>query len=93
MASRDVNRLAESYHWVDQSSASAPQLMQRLERMARASLLDAQVFDAQIFGAGNPIPPDVERTAVMQLHLDGRTSARVIDLEVVRYAGCYFARF
>ncbi len=93
IASRNVNRLAESYHWVDQSSTSALDLMQQLERMTATALLDAQIFDAQIFSASSPIRLGGERTGLMQLHLGGQTSARVVNLHVVRYAGCYFARF
>ena len=41
LALDDVNRLAESYHWVDQSHRQAQQLMLRLEELAGQPLLDA----------------------------------------------------
>lgn len=68
--------------------------MQRLETLASTPLLDAQVFVAQIFGAGEAPGSDAgERTGIMQLQLSGLTYPQVVDLNVVRYAGCYFARF
>ena len=90
----DVNRLAESYHWVGMSQKQAQPIMARLARMASTPMVETQYFDARIgpgglqltdAGAGNPA------SGVMQLRLGGR-SIQVIDFEVIRYAGCYFIR-
>lgn len=97
LALHDVNRLAESYHWVGQSHQQAQQLMQRLDQLAARSLLEAHFFDAQI-GPGGMQLADANNgnsgAGVMQLTLGGRASAaQVVDFEVLRYAGCYFIKF
>lgn len=95
-ALHDVNRVAESYHWVGQSHRQAQQLMQRLDRLASQPLLDAHFFDAQIgpggmqladAGAGNG------GAGVLQLMLGGSGAPQVVDFGVLRHAGCYFIRF
>lgn len=96
LALGNVNRLAESYHWVGQSHPQAQQLMLRLERLAAQPLLGAHFFDAQI-GPGGMQLADANNgnrgAGVMQL-IFGRDSApQVVDFDVLRYAGCYFIRF
>ena len=96
LALRDVNRLAESYHWVGQSHANAQPLLARLERMSRQPLQDIAFFDAQI-GPGGMQLADASGGAgaagIMQLMLGGDAGPQVVDLHVERYAGCYFVRF
>ncbi len=95
LALRDINRLAESYHWVGVTQAQSQPLMHRLERMAQQPLDDARYFDAEI-GAGGMQWADAgthySSGGVMQLQFGG-ASPQVLDLEVERYAGCYFVRF
>ena len=83
----NVNRLAESYHWVGKSNRQAQQQMLQLERMAGEGLLEAQLFDTQIgLGAGDG------SAAMLQLTLGQDQPRQVLDLDVMRYSGCYFAR-
>ena len=96
LALHDVNRLAESYHWVGQSNRQAQQLMQRLDRLTTQPLLEARFFDAQI-GLGGVQLADASNGnrggSVMQLTLGRDSAPQVIDFDVLRYAGCYFIRF
>lgn len=92
----DVNRIAESYHWVGMSSRSANATMQRLERLARHSVVDAQYYDAQI--SGGEMYADAGRSigggaGVLQVTFGGESGAAIQDFDVERYAGCYFVRF
>lgn len=96
LALRDVNRLAESYHWVGQSHRQAQQLMQRLDRLTRQPLLETRFFDAQI-GPGGLQLVDASRSnggaGIMQLIFGPDSTRQVVDFQVLRYAGCYFIRF
>ena len=95
LALHNVNRLAESYHWVGKSHREARQHMLRLERMATQRLQDAKLFHAQMgsgatqfAGAGTTSPG----TGVVQLTLGNGAMQEIVDLEVMRYSGCYFVR-
>lgn len=95
----DVNRIAESYHWVGLSHRQSQPVMQRLERMTRQTLMDVHYFDATLgdnalyADAGSSAAPSGNGpSGVMQLMFGG-DAAQVVDLEVTRYAGCYFVRF
>lgn len=83
----NVNRLAESYHWVGKSNRQAQQQMLQLERMASEGLMGAALFDARINTAGND-----DSSAMLQLRLGKGSVRQVVDLDVLRYSGCYFAR-
>lgn len=91
----DVNRLAESWNWVGRSSESAKPLMQRLERMSRENLRNVQYFDAHI-GSGLQVADasfgGPQGAGIMQVTV-GKSSPQVMDLQVQRYAGCYFVSF
>lgn len=96
LALRDVNRLAESYHWIGLSHTQSKPIMQRLDRLSSQPLEDVHYFDAQIgpggmqladAGAGN-----AAAAGVMQLMFGGE-SRHAVDFDVQRYAGCYFVRF
>jgi hypothetical protein len=52
LALGDINRLAESYHWVGLTQAQSKPIMQRLERLSQLQLEDARFFDAQIGPGG-----------------------------------------
>lgn len=92
----DVNRIAESYHWVGMGHKQAAQVMQRLEQMAAQPLVDTQFFDATI-SIGGYADADASigsgAGGIMQLMFGNASAARVVDLDVERYAGCYFVRF
>lgn len=95
LALHSVNRLAESYHWVGKSHREAQQYMLRLERMAKQPLQDARLFHAQIGSSGVQFA-DASAThssaSIVQLTLGNGSMRQVVDLEVMRYAGCYFVR-
>lgn len=95
-ALRDVNRLAESWHWAGMKTAQARPAMARLERLARESLRDLQFIDARI-GVGGLQLADASNgidgsAGLMQLTVGG-ASPDMLDLQVHRYHGCYFVRF
>ena len=93
LALADVNRLAESYHWVGMSHRQSQPIMQRLDRLARQPLQHAQYHDAQVGPGGIQLAGGGHAPAgVLQLHFGGR-SPQVVDFDVERYAGCYFVRF
>lgn len=93
----DVNRLAESYHWVGLSQKQSQPIMQRLERLAAQPLADTRYFDARIGPGGSQLADANGGSGnasfgVMQLQFGGQ-SRQVMDVEVTRYAGCYFVTF
>lgn len=97
IALHDVNRLAESYHWVGMSHAQAKPLLQRLDRMAQQQVVATQYYSASmglgldLADAGGWGDGGDAGTMLVQLHGDGSTQA--LELNVHRYAGCYFLRF
>lgn len=88
----DVNRVAESYHWVGMDSNQANHTMDRLQRLATHPVIDTAYYGAGIGslladaggGAGG---------GMLQLVLAGDGAANVVDFDVHRYAGCYFVSF
>lgn len=93
----DVNRIAESWHWVGLGHQAAMPVMQRLERMAMSTLVDARFFDASI-GGGHATWASADASldaagGILQLTLGGEGGYQVLDLQVQPYAGCYFVRF
>ncbi len=95
LALGDVNRVAESYHWVGLSQKQSGPIIRRLERLANLPLEDAQYFSAEIGPGGMQLADaDGGNTAsgVMQLRFGGH-AAQAVDFEVTRYAGCYFIKF
>ncbi|MGQ4661550.1 hypothetical protein [Lysobacter sp. F6437] len=94
----DVNRIAESYHWVGLDTGQARSIMQRLGRLAGQPLWQAHYFDARIGGGVMQLADASGSTAlgdagVMQLVLGDDGSRQVQDFEVRRYHGCYFVHF
>jgi hypothetical protein len=91
----DVNRVAESYHWVGMSSRAANATMQRLEQLARKQVADTQYYDATI--SGGELYADAGAVGgsagVMQVRFGDATTVSLQDFDVERYAGCYFVRF
>jgi hypothetical protein len=97
----DVNRIAESYHWVGLSTREGERVLDRLQRLAREPVADAHYFDASIssssFGAeaielastdNGPGP-----AGMLQLQVGQGSGTTVVDMNVERYAGCYFVKF
>ena len=98
MALHDVNRLAESWYWVGATQKQATPVMKQLEKLARRNVLASHYYDAHIgFGlqladAGDGYPDD-GRAGILQLTVGDRDDAVPLELNVERYAGCYFVRF
>ena len=91
----DVNRLAESYHWVGMSQEQSKPVMQQLQRLALQPLEDAHYFNAQIGDGAMQLAsaggaPSAK--GILQLTLAGE-SRQTIDFYVERFSGCYFIRF
>jgi hypothetical protein len=100
MAMDDVNRVAESYHWVGMSSRQGEATLDRLQALTGRPVLDSHYFDAQI---GPALSADASTLAsadngiggdagMLQLLLGG-DAPTAIDFDVHRYAGCYFVTF
>lgn len=97
LALGDVNRVAESYHWVGMSSRQGERVLDRLQGLTGKPVLDGHYFDAQIGDAGavlasndNAIGGDA---GMLQLVLGGGDARSAIDFDVHKYAGCYFVTF
>ncbi|HEU0305458.1 MAG TPA: hypothetical protein VFR30_00650 [Lysobacter sp.] len=88
-ALRDVNRVAESYHWAGMSQRQALPVMKQLERLSVKPLTDARFLAAWIGSgeqAASAIPADA---GIMQL-VFADSGGRTMDFEVRRHSGCYF---
>jgi hypothetical protein len=87
-ALHDVNRVAESYHWVGMNQRQALPVMKQLERLSSQSLADARYLGAWIASADAGVRPMPTDAGLMQLvFADG---PRIINFSVRRYSGCYF---
>ena len=105
-ALRDANRIAESFHWVGMTNAQGQRVMDRLQSLGQRRVRDAHYFDAHITTLPMAETSFADTSAwqaaastghvagsgTLQLQLDG-PAVTVIDLEIERYAGCYFVRF
>lgn len=92
----EVNRIAESYHWVGMGHRSAQATMRRLEALAAKPLAEARFFDVSI-GSGLDAYADAGATTpsqggVMQLSFGDGAMRHVVDFAVEQYQGCYFIR-
>lgn len=95
MGLRDVNRLAESYHWVGMTHEQAVPVMKQLEALTRAQLLGAQVHSMSMGlqfadASGEMTEP---QAGSLLLSLQAEEGPRSLQLNVQQYAGCYFMRF
>jgi hypothetical protein len=94
----DVNRIAESYHWVGVSHRGAMRILDRLQSMARRQVADAEYFNASIT-SGDGMYASAGDSAIggsggiLQLTFAGADGGSIADLDVERYRGCYFVRF
>ncbi|GAB1596582.1 hypothetical protein [Lysobacter claricitrinus] len=98
MAMRDVNRLAESWQWAGMTKQRAMPVMARLEKLTHEQLVSTQYFDAQIgFGMQLASADDSAtadgRAGILQMSLVGKSMPQSMELNVERYAGCYFVHF
>jgi hypothetical protein len=105
LASGDVNRVAESYHWVGMSSRQGERTLDRLQGLTGRTVVDSHYFDAQIrMSTSLSAMPDASMLAsdasgiggdggVLQLVLGDDAARSVIDFDVHKYAGCYFVTF
>lgn len=104
LALGDVNRVAESYHWVGMSSDEGERTLDRLQALTGRPVLDSHYFDARI-GAATLDGMDAGALAsnadiggdagMLQLVLGGASDAApsAVDFDVHHYAGCYFVTF
>lgn len=91
----DINRIAESYHWVGLSHLQGLHVMQRLERLSRQPLLQAHYIDAQIRSGWVQVA-DADAGSgggMMQLVFGEGHASHAFDFDVQHYHGCYFVRF
>lgn len=99
LALGDVNRLAESYHWVGMSYRQGQRTLDRLARLLDARALDSRYYAAQVAAlsdagmAMDAVDARGGTTGILQLVLAGRGAPAVVEFDVHRYAGCYFVSF
>ena len=97
LALGDVNRVAESYHWIGVSGGQARSTMDRLQGLASRPVLDTQYFNGGFASGGPQLAASSGSAAggagVLQLVLGGDGNGAVVDFDVHRYAGCYFVSF
>ena len=100
----DVNRVAESYHWVGMSSKAGERTLDRLQHLVGREVVDSRYFDAQIGFAGAGGYADASTllsdasggdgdAGVLQLVLGDDGTRSMVDFDVHKYAGCYFVSF
>ena len=93
----NVNRVAESFHWVGLDHDRGQRIMDRLEHLARRPVVDSHYYSAQVYDAGDAgallasSGPASGNGGLLQLVFGEGGS--VTDLQVVRYTGCYFVKF
>jgi hypothetical protein len=98
LALGDVNRIAESYHWVGVSHRGAARILDRLQSMARRQIADAEYFNASI-ASGDGMYASADDSAIggsggiLQVTFAGADGGSIADFDVERYRGCYFVRF
>ena len=94
----DVNRIAESYHWVGVSPRTAARTMDRLAMLARRQVDDARYFDVRIGDAGAMFADaggaaSAAGGGVMQVSFAVEGGGSITEFDVERYKGCWFVRF
>ncbi len=107
IASGDVNRIAESYHWAGKSARTGERIMDRLQYLTGKQVLDSQYFNARIgwsdtadaTGGAGTWTADASSTGrggnagMLQVVLAKDGSRSAVDFDVHRYAGCYFVSY
>lgn len=97
VASGDVNRVAESYHWAGLSSQQARHILERLDRLLDHPQVQARFYDVTIGGALQLASSSAGGSGggigVLQLTYAQDGFVEAVDLDVQRYRGCYFVAF
>lgn len=95
LALGDVNRLAESYHWVGMSQRQGERTLDRLARLLGHQALDGRYYAAQLASLSDAGLADARGGdgGLLQLVLAGRGAPSVVEFDVHRYDGCYFVSF
>ena len=98
LALGDVNRVAESYHWVGMSYRQGERTLDRLARLLGKQALDSRYYAAQIASLSDDGGIDAGDSrggdgGILQLVLAGRGAPSLVEFDVHRYAGCYFVSF
>jgi hypothetical protein len=103
LALGDVNRIAESYHWVGMSSKAGERTLDRLQHLVGRQVVDSQYYDARIGFADASGFADAATYAdasggngdagMLQLVLGDDGTRSLVDFDVHKYAGCYFVSF
>jgi hypothetical protein len=88
-ALHDVNRVAESYHWVGMTQHQSLPVMKQLERLSAQPLEDARFLAAWISSQELAPSAIANDAGLMQLVFAG-DGVHEVDFRVRRYAGCYF---
>ena len=103
----DVNRIAESYHFAGLSTAAGERVLDRLERYAGRVVVNSQYFGGGMASAASgydgaldgrlPAGTGWQGNAPAMVRLvfagDDGAATSSLDLDVERYAGCYFVSF
>lgn len=102
LALGDVNRVAESYHWVGLSTKQGHRIMGRLQQLIGKQVVDSHYFEAQISSSpfadagaswvatSNSIGGSA---GILQVMLGNGASTSIVDFDVEQYADCYFVKF
>jgi hypothetical protein len=104
LALGNVNRIAESYHWVGMSSKAGERTLDRLQHLVGRHVVDSRYYDAQIgfadstgFADAATLLADASGgngdAGMLQLVLGDDGGRSVVDFDVHKYAGCYFVSF
>lgn len=101
LALGDVNRVAESYHWAGMSAEAGRPIMDRLQKLSTKTVIDVRSFGGGLSGLANgaTLLASADResaaapTGIVQLVLGDDGARSVVDLDMHRYAGCYFVSF
>lgn len=95
----DINRIAESFQWAGMTHREGQRGMERIDRLNDAPLMDTRYLDATI-GLGGLQLADATASGdnnanagIMQLWFGEGGMQRIVDLDVMRYQGCYFVAF
>lgn len=89
----DVNRLAESYHWVGMHTREGRATLARLQRLLGHPAIDSQYYGAQMTALSDDGGARGGDSGVLQVVLAGDGAPTIVEFDVRRYAGCYFVRF
>lgn len=99
VASGDVNRVAESYHWNGMGNAAAQRVMLRLEQLAARTMTSVEYFDARIGGLGSGFADAAGsdradgKAGMLQALVAAGDGTQVVDFTVQRDQGCFFVRY